>query len=215
MIPKNLFYILMALFFAMPGLACDGDIGINKDLYVEDGETQRGDLTSVNGSITIGENSEVRGTCNTVNGRIRVGEKARVEGLNTVNGTIDVRRNVIVEDEIASVNGDISTSEGCEIRSDVASVNGTIELIGTEVSDDVTTINGNVYLRGGTIVAGNVVVKRVTGNRGNQHVKIVLEDGSKVRGDIDVRDRDVRVTVYLRDGSEVAGEIINARVERD
>lgn len=82
-----------------------------------------------------------------------------------------------------------------------------------EVGEDVTTVNGDITLEDGTQVAGSIIVKKRRGWWSkHRELDIRLEGGSVVKGDILVKDDDMTVTVYLEGGSEVLGEIRNAKV---
>ena len=68
----------------------------------------------------------------TVNGTIRVGENARVDGeIEAVNGKIKVASGSTVADGVSNVNGVIEFS-GAEIGGDVSTVSGDILLGGQE-----------------------------------------------------------------------------------
>jgi carbonic anhydrase/acetyltransferase-like protein (isoleucine patch superfamily) len=58
---------------------------INKSVKVEPGAESSG-ASSVNGSITVGENAVVTGEVNTVNGSIRIDAGATIEDASTVRG---------------------------------------------------------------------------------------------------------------------------------
>ena len=71
---KNAFLAgVTALIFAFPAYG-----NINKSVRIADGATSTG-ASSVNGSVTVGDNATVTGDLSTVNGSIRIGEGSVVE----------------------------------------------------------------------------------------------------------------------------------------
>lgn len=109
----------------------------------------------LNESIRIGE-GETRGSESTVNGSIQVGRNAVVDGsLETVNGGIRVDAGARTG-RIRTVNGEVRLGDGVT-ASDVESVNGGIEL-GNEVTVDggISVVNGGIELRRGSRVARDV-----------------------------------------------------------
>ena len=72
---------LLVLLMSVPALGAS----INKSVKIDAGE-ESGGATSVNGSITVGEEATVTGNLKTVNGTIRIDEGAVVEKASTVNG---------------------------------------------------------------------------------------------------------------------------------
>ena len=77
--------------------------GVNKSIYIADGEIVEGGKATVNGKVTIGTNCQVRGACRTVNGRVTVGSGSEVGGLQTVNGSIKIANDVSVDGDVGTV----------------------------------------------------------------------------------------------------------------
>jgi len=186
---------------------------VNKSIYVDDGESVRSSLNTVNGSISIGTDCRVDGGCRSVNGDIEVGAYSRVEDLQAVNGGIDIEREVVVRGDVESVNGSVYCEEGTEVSGTVSTVNGGIDLENTLVKRDLTTYNGDILLSDETTVVGDIIVKK---NRGRSHrrhpLRIEIRDNSVVQGDIIVKDRDIEVIVELSSGGRVEGRVRNAEV---
>ena len=67
--------------------------GVNKSIRIADGETVDGGKATVNGNVFIGADCTVRGDCRTVNGGVTVGAGSEVGGLQSVNGSIKIRKN--------------------------------------------------------------------------------------------------------------------------
>src|SRR5210317_1492112 len=111
------FTALVALLLALPvqasinksitidaGATSDGASTVNGKVTVGADATVTGDVSSVNGSIRIEEGATVIGA-ETVNGKLRVADKVRSRNLSTVNGAIDIGRDVVVDGEVSAVNG--------------------------------------------------------------------------------------------------------------
>ena len=197
---------LLALFSAC-------DVGVNKTIYVEDGETRRGGINSVNGGVIVGKDCTLMGSSRTVNGRIEIGAGSRVEDLMSVNGSIDVDENVEVSGDVETVNGNISCAAGVEIDGKVQSINGRLRLSGATVHRELKTINGDITLEKQTTVKGDVVIegrRRGQSEKWNQiSIRVV---NSVVEGDIIVEDEDANVRVYLSEGGKVLGKIEKAEI---
>ncbi len=199
---KTVFTIsLLVLLLAAPAFAAS----VNKSIKLEAGEAASG-ATSVNGSITVGENAVVTGGIKTVNGSIRVDSGASIENASTVNGGVHVSDNVradnlstvngtvrvgdqsTVAGEVEAVNGKLSVGRGSSVAGNVANVNGQIELTGAEVGGDVSTVSGDIYLADGAVVKGDLIVEKPSnwgwGNKQNRKPRIVIGPGSVVEGAI-------------------------------
>ncbi|MFQ5675608.1 MAG: hypothetical protein ACE5G1_06885 [bacterium] len=204
----------LALFGAILNLACG--IGINKTVHIEDGDTHRGSINSVNGGIIIGKNAVLRGTGRSVNGRIEVGDGSEAQDLQTVNGRIRIGREVRIDGDVESVNGSIRSRAGTTIDGKVAAINGRIELERTIVERDIHTTNGDVTLSDNTRIKGDIVVEGRGKNFGDRvRVDIRISGNSVVEGDVIVDDKKKDVRVYLSDGGKVLGEIKDAEVIKE
>ncbi len=96
----------------------------------------------------------------------------------------------------------------------MTTINGKIELNGAEVAKDVKTINGDIALRDGSTIGGDIVIEErgESSSRRSRPLRIELEGGSVVKGNVLVEDPDMEVEIYLRDGSRVLGRVENAQV---
>ncbi len=218
-------------------LACgvSSDTGINKSIFVADGEHRDNGLRSVNGSITVGNQATINGSCSTVNGKITVGEQAEVgevscvngrifldrgsktEEISCVNGSITLASEVEVNGNVKTVNGAITSKTYTHIGGDMETVNGHIETKQTTIGGDVKTVNGDIDLMDQSLIKGMIFVNRDTKKKWPKQYKelvITIASGSKVNGNIEVKGEDPNVTVIITGGGEVLGEIINARVVR-
>lgn len=210
---------LLVLLLAVPAMAAS----INKSVKVEAGE-EAGGATSVNGSISIGENARVTGNVKTVNGTIRVDAGATIEkastvnggiriddgveseSLNTVNGSIRVAEQASVDGGIAAVNGSIKVRTGSKVAKSVSNVNGQIELTGAQIGGNVETVNGDVTLEDESLVKGDLVVEKNSswgwGKSKSRKPRIVIGPGSRVEGKIVLKRK---VELFISDSAEVGG----------
>ena len=174
MMKKSGFTIsLLVMLLALPVYGAS----VNSSIKVGKGEESDGAKT-VNGSVTIGEDAIVTGVvktvngsvriddgatvedASTVNGRLTVGDNVRAENLKTVNGAIRVGTQATVAGSIKATNGKITVDDGSAVSGDVTNSNGRIELDATSVGGDITTVSGDIELNRGTVVAGDLIVRK-------------------------------------------------------
>jgi DUF4097 and DUF4098 domain-containing protein YvlB len=227
--------VLAMLAFILMTCGVSSDTGINKNLFVADGEHKSSGLRSVNGSITVGNEARVDGDCTTVNGEIIIGENSVVGELSCVNGSISLDRSakakevscingsihlngeVVIQGDISTVNGSITGKRDVEVLGDMATVNGDMSILQTLVAGNISTVNGDIELLESSLVKGDIIVNRDRKSNKKRPFKeliITVEAGSKVKGNIEVKGENPNVTVVLADGGEVLGNIINAEVIR-
>lgn len=208
---------LIALILSTPAFGA-----VNKSVRIEDGGSSKG-ASSVNGSITVGDDATVTGNLSTVNGTIRVGEGAQIEDATTVNGSLRISNNVKSEDletvngavkigervevdgAVTAVNGSISLKEGSSVSSSLSNVNGDISLRGSTVGDDVSTVNGDVSVLDGAVIAGDLEIEKPRGwnsGRNSKDPTITIGSGSRVQGVIRL---ERKVKLYISDSAEVGG----------
>lgn len=210
---------LLVMLMAVPAFGAS----INKSIKIEAGGESSG-ATSVNGSVSVGENAVVTGDVKTVNGAVRVDAGARIEdastvngglriadgvharNLSTVNGSINVGEAATVDGEIEAVNGRITVEKGTTVADDVSNVNGQISLAGTEVGGDVSTVNGDVNIVEGTVVQGDVFVEKPNnwgfGKRKQRKPRIVIGPGSTIKGVIEL---EREVELFISETASVGG----------
>ena len=210
---KSAFTIgLLVMLMSLPAFGA-----INKSVTVGPGETSDG-ASSVNGSVTVGEDAVVNGKVSTVNGSIRIGDRARVElvkttngslrlgdrveaaELRTTNGKITVGTGSSVRGDVATTNGSIKLDDDCSVGGELANVNGDIRLEGSEVAGDVSTTNGDVKLVR-TVLRQDLVVRKPRGwNVDRREPRVVIGPESRIEGDL-VLEREVKL--YISDTAEV------------
>lgn len=186
--------------------------GVNSSIRVDAGEVLNKDVSTVNGQIRIGDGATVNGEVSTVNGSVSIGRDVKAESLSTVNGAIEVDDGSVIEGVVESVNGSISLTGSH--AGEVATVNGSIELSGTDIEGDLSTYNGNITLSARSSVGGDIVIEaanRSSSKHRRRPLRIVIEDGSVVEGDVIVEDGDLEVEVFLR-GGRVNGRVKGAKV---
>ncbi len=210
---------LLIMLMAVPALGAT----VNKSIKIE-ANSEAGGASSVNGSISVGENAVVTGNVKTVNGTIRVDEgasieaastvnggvrlsdKVKSESLNTVNGSIKVGENASVDGEIQAVNGRITVASGSTVANDVSNVNGQIELAGTEVGGNLETVNGDITLEEGSVVKGDLIVEKNSGwgwgRSKKRKPRIIIGPGSRIEGRIILKRE---VELFISDTAEVGG----------
>lgn len=196
---------------------------INKSIKIEAGSESSG-ASSVNGSITIGENAVVTGGVRTVNGSIRIDSSASIRNattvngrikaadgvqardLSTVNGSVTVGEGANIDGEIEAVNGRITVGKATTVAEDVSNVNGQIKLSGAEIGGDVSTMNGDVEIVEGSVVKGDVIVEKPSnwgwGDSKNRKPRIVIGPGATVEGVIDL---EREVDLFISDAASVGG----------
>jgi len=209
-----------------------GSCGVNSSITFEDGSTHEGNQITVNGRVVIGIDCTINGNCRTVNGRVSVGSDSHVRSLKSVNGSIALGDNIVVNGDLETVNGGIrigsdvavdgnletvngavAVASGGSIQGTLKTVNGDIDLDRTEVTGDLVTTNGDITLDSGSRVIGNLVI-RGSKSRERHPPTITLSGRSIVDGDIVIHDDDRGVRLLLVNGGQVTGSTGSAIVER-
>lgn len=150
---------------------------------------------NLNKSVDIEPGSESDGHT-TVNGSINVGSDAVVNGgLQTVNGSIRVDANARIQDA-QTVNGRIRLASGVTAGA-VESVNGSVVVERKTTLEDISVVNGDIELQPDTQVARDVA---------NVNGEITVE-GAEIGGGLTTVNGDVS----LVEGAHLAG---NLTVER-
>ncbi len=214
----------LILLMAVPAMGAT----INKSVKIGAG-SESGGASSVNGSISVGEDAVVTGNLKTVNGTIRVdsgatiekastvnggvrvSDKVRCESLSTVNGSVKVGEGATVDGGLSAVNGRIVINSGSGVADDVTNVNGQIELTGAEVGGNIETVNGDITLKDQSVVKGNIVVEKNSGwgfgkTKSRRKPRIVIGPGSRVEGKIDL---EREVELFISETAEV-GSVVGA-----
>ena len=186
-------------------------IAVSAMLALPSVATAGGDITSVNKSIRI-DASESVGDVESVNGSIRVGDSAVVTSITSVNGSIDIGEDAQIEDNIEAVNGAVEMARGSEAGGSIETVNGTIKLYEANVGGHVQSYNGGIRLLDGTVIGGDVVVRKPKGYSSSKRkpVKVEIGENVKVLGDLIFEHP---VELRLHDSAKV-GEVIGEDIKR-
>jgi hypothetical protein len=186
------------------GSETGGHSTINGSISVGDDATVTGGLETVNGTIRVDDNAGIE-DAQTVNGSIRVGSGVTARDLTSVNGSIGVGENSTVDGEVNVVNGKISLSKGSSVSDDVSNVNGEIDIEGAGIGGDLTTVNGDVTLSDGATLQGDLVVEKPRGrkwNLGSRKPRVIIGRGVRVAGEIRL---EREVELFISDSAEVGG----------
>lgn len=197
--------------------------GVNESVTIADGELSNG-ATSVNGSITVGDDASVSGRLRTVNGKIRVGSRSVIQDAQTVNGKIVLGRNVAagnletvngsisipeaatIEGSVSAVNGSIEVGSDSRVANDVSNVNGSMDLAGSEVGGNLRTVSGDIELRDGAAILGDLVVDKPRDSGWfkwtQRDPRVVIGPGCRVDGILRL-EREVRL--YISESATVGG----------
>ncbi len=188
--------------------------GPNDSVHIDAGDTLDRGVSSLNGRIQVDGGARINGEVESVNGSIRIGRDAQIEAVSSVNGSIKIGDGTEIQRKVSSVNGSISLERDARAQG-VASVNGSIELRGADIDDNIETYNGRVEVLDGSRVGGDILVRERDGtSRQSQPLRIVI-DGSQVDGDVINEEDRIEVEVVLRNGGQVAGEIRGAEVVQE
>jgi hypothetical protein len=190
---KHFPVLILALSVALPTAVWSGEnfTTVNKTVRIDDGETI--------------------GNVKTVNGSVRIGAGSVAESVQSVNGAIDIEKDAKVEEDVAAVNGAIELDRGVDVGGNVETVNGGIEIQAASVAGDVETVNGGIALLDGTVVEGNVLVKKPWGWSSDDRKPVKVEIGRdvQVRGDL-IFEQPVRLKIHE---SASFGEMIGEDIE--
>lgn len=173
---------------------------INGRIRVDAGAKVTGDLSTVNGEISVGRGASVR-AINTVNGAVRLGPSATAAAVNGVNGDMALEEGARVSGSVQWVNGDISLAPDAEVATDVETVSGTIRLRDARIGGDLTTVTADVVLNGKSVIAGRLRVEDARAVL-ERIPKIVIGPGSRVEGVLDLRSN---AHVYVSNDAQIGG----------
>jgi DUF4097 and DUF4098 domain-containing protein YvlB len=131
---------------------------VNGQVEAEDGHTYD-TLSTVNGQVRVGRGVTAK-EAKTVNGQVLIEEDVKLGKASTVNGQLRVGEGSTIEHEASTVNGGVTLAKRVRVGGDVSTVSGGIELDGAEVGGSITTRNGDIELTDGSHVRGNINVKQ-------------------------------------------------------
>ncbi len=140
------------------------------------------------GSVSLkdGEKSDKR--LSTVNGSVRIGSDCILNaGASTVNGSISVGKDSKTS-KLSTVNGRVRVGSGCSIEGKISTVNGSISCGDkTKISGSISTVNGGISL------TGNVAENKVSTVNGAITIDETTIEGnlSTVNGVVRIKNRSV------------------------
>jgi DUF4097 and DUF4098 domain-containing protein YvlB len=205
------------LMLAFLFLGCN--VSVNKGVDLPDGTRSGHGYTSVNGNIRMGSDCVIRGACRSVNGSIEVGAGSTARKLQSVNGSILVMEGARIREAVEAVNGGVEMEAATETAA-IKMVNGPVSLDSAIVTGSISTYNGNITLDNGSIVRGDIRIKRRKhghddGGRGKEETLVIeIMNRSSVQGDVIVVDPDQKVDLILSGGGKVKGRVQNVNVIR-
>ncbi len=207
---------------------------VSQDIYIVKGAESRRAISTVSGDISIGSVANIKSNISTVSGDIEIGAKAKVEQVATVSGDISVGKGARTHSletvsgdihlysrsdvlgSIETVSGDLICDTGCDIRKGMITVSGDIELDDTRLRGNLKTVSGDISLFNGAVIDGDIIISRkrnfMSGTMGK--LEVIIDMNSIVKGNIRVEESETNVMVYLTNGGQVKGEIINAEVRK-
>ncbi len=187
------------------GSESDGASSVNGSISIGENAVVSGDVSTVNGAIRVDPGASIK-EASTVNGAVRISDNVKSEGLGTVNGSVTVGESVTVDGAIEAVNGSISIATGSTVASDVSNVNGQIEISGAQIGGDVSTVSGDIYVVEGSVVKGGLLVEKPSGwgwgNKMKREPRVVIGPGSSVVGNIEL---ERKVELFISASAQVGG----------
>lgn len=171
---------------------------VNGSIEIED-KSSADEVSTVNGSIDVGDDVSV-GVLETVNGSIRAGGGLKVEGdVETVNGRIEIGAASAIQGSVSTVNGRVQLQQS-SVAKNVETVNGGLSFDNVRVGGNVELVNGRADVLGGTIVAGDLIVRKPKGNWGwgskSKPPVVVIGAGSEIGGRILVENPEAKLYVH-------------------
>ncbi len=176
---------ILRLSLALPALVLLlAGCNINKNITVPAHAHWSSGSSTINGEITVGPGAVVNGELRTINGKISVAAGAQTGKLATINGGITLA-DAVHSGELAAINGGISLGKNADVTGDVATVNGNIALCGAQVDGGLSFYNGTALLADGTVMQGNVTVKKPNGTEPSNHEpRLIVGPHTTVTGTI-------------------------------
>lgn len=186
-------------------------VSINEVIRIADNTTVSKNLSTVNGNVYIGSDCRVDAKINTVNGSVEINDNCQVSGpVKTINGKIIVGSNCSVADDLKTINGNIEANKGSVFGGNIATINGDIVLQGVSVKKNLHSYYGDITLLNNSLIKGDIIIE--DGEDHSEKIKnlSILIDSSAVEGNIEVLEKDIRVSVKAVNGGKVSGKIIGA-----
>ncbi len=150
--------------------------------------------------------------CASVNKSIRVDDGTQSSGHSTVNGSVTVGRDAVIDGSLETVNGAIRVDENTRLHT-ASTVNGSIRLAAGVSARDVESVNGSIGIGDNVTIDG--VVSVVNGKIDIERGSSVRESVSNVNGDIRIEGAEiggsletVNGDIWLTDSTHVGGDLV-------
>jgi len=153
-----------------------------------------------------------------VNKSVRVDDGTQSDGHSTVNGSITVGRDAVIDGSLETVNGAIRVDENTRLHT-VSTVNGSIRLAAGVSARNVESVNGSIGIGENVTIDGLVSV--VNGKISIERGSAVQESVSNVNGDIRIEGAEiggnletVNGDVWVTDNAHVGGDLVVEKPNR-
>lgn len=147
-----------------------------------------------------------------VNKSVRVDDGTQSDGHSSVNGSITVGRDAVIDGSLKTVNGAIRVDENTRLHT-ASTVNGSIRLAAGVSARGVESVNGSIDIGENVTVDG--VVSIVNGKIGIERGSSVQDSVSNVNGDIRIEGAEiggnletVNGDIWLTDNAHVGGDLV-------
>ena len=130
---------------------------------------------------------------------IRTGSGLKVaHDVETVNGRIEIGAGSAIQGSVSTVNGRVRL-EQTSVAKDVETVNGGLDFSNSRIGGNVELVNGRAEILDGTIVAGDLIVRKPKRNWSwggkSKPPVVIIGAGSEVVGRILIENDETKVYV--------------------
>jgi len=142
------------------------------------------EFSKVNGSVEVEAGRKLNDDVSTVNGSVRIGDGAAVDEASTVNGSIRLGPHASAR-ELSAVNGRLTLDQDSTVSGEISNVNGDIRIAGAHVLGNIETYNGSIDVGVNSRIDGDIIVKKSSSNWFSWHgdrPRIVIGPGAIVKG---------------------------------
>jgi hypothetical protein len=177
---------LLVALVAVAGVACAADEDYDK----------------VNGSIQVAAGKQVDQSVSTVNGSITIGDGAHVKDVETVNGSITLGPRAAAT-KLNTVNGRLTLDGGADVSGAIANVNGDIRVNGAHIAGGIRTINGDIDVGANSRIEGGILMEKPSFgwfSWKGKPPRVVIGPGAVVQGTLKF---EREVTLYVSERATV------------
>ncbi|MGH8264771.1 MAG: hypothetical protein ACRETU_11710 [Steroidobacterales bacterium] len=170
------------------------------------------EFSKVNGSVEVAAGRKVNDDVSTVNGSVSIGDGAAVDDASTVNGSIHLGPRASAH-ELSAVNGRLTLDQDSTVNGAVSNVNGDIRIAGAHVGGNIETYNGDIDVGANARIDGDIIVKKSRSSWFSFHEKaprIVVGPGAVVNGTMRF---EREVELYVSDKATI-GAVVGATPKR-